>query len=71
MQGLKISLAAARVNANMTQEDVAREMKIGKQTIVNWEKGISEPKISQAKELSRLYSMPLDYIDIFLSQKSN
>ena len=36
---LQISLAAARVNANLTQEDVARAMHLSKNTIVNWEKG--------------------------------
>lgn len=69
MEDLQISLAAARVNAGMTQEDVAREMHVSKQTIVNWEKGISEPTISQARALSELYRMPLRYI--FLPEKSN
>lgn len=59
---LRISLAAARVNAEMTQEDVAREMRISKNTVVNWEKGKSEPTISQSRELSKLYNMPLEYI---------
>lgn len=68
MQTMQISLAAARVNANLTQEEVAKEMHISKQTIVNWERGISEPKMSQSRKLSELYKMPLDYI--FLPQKS-
>ena len=38
MNKLKISLAAARVNAEMTQEDVAKEMHVSKNTVVNWEK---------------------------------
>ena len=59
---LRISLAAARVNAEMTQEDVAREMQVSKNTVVNWEKGKSEPTISQSRELSKLYNMPLEYI---------
>lgn len=62
MERLQITLAAARVNARMTQEDVAREMHVSKQTIVNWEKGNSEPSISQSKMLSKLYKMPLKYI---------
>lgn len=62
MEKLQITLAAARVNAKMTQEDVAREMHVSKQTVVNWEKGNSEPSISQSKKLSELYSMPLEYI---------
>lgn len=59
---LRISLAAARVNAEMTQEDVAREMRVSKNTVVNCEKGKSEPTISQSRELSKLYNMPLEYI---------
>lgn len=70
MEGMQISLAAARVNAGLSQDDVARALHIGKQTIVNWEKGLSEPKVSQGRALSELYKMPLDYI-IFLPAKSN
>lgn len=69
MAEFQITLAAARVNAGLTQEDVSREMKISKNTLVNWEKGISEPTISQGRELASLYNMPLDYI--FLPCKSN
>ena len=69
MEKLQISLAAARVNAKLTQDDVAKHMKVSKNTVVAWEKGITEPKISQCRELSRLYGMSLDYI--FLPTKSN
>lgn len=69
MEKLQISLAAARVNAKMTQEYVAKALHVSKQTIVNWEKGYSEPTISQSRELSKLYDMPLKYI--FLPEKSN
>ena len=65
---IQISLAAARVNAGMTQENVSKSLKISKQTIVNWEKGYCEPSISQARALSDLYEIPLDYI--FLPSKS-
>lgn len=69
MKKLQISLAAARVNAGLTQEDVAKAMKVGKQTVVNWEKGNSEPKMSQSRKLSELYGIPID--NIFLPSKSN
>lgn len=69
MPELKISLAAARVNAGLTQNDVSKVLKVGKQTIVSWEKGKSEPKMSQSRQLSELYKIPLDYI--FLPEKSN
>lgn len=66
MENIKISLAAARVNARMTQQMVADRMHVGKQTIVNWEKGKTEPKISQMRELSEIYGIPIEYI--FLPQ---
>ncbi len=69
MSELKISLAAARINAGLTQDEVAAAMHVSKNTVVAWEKGKTEPKVSQAKELSILYEMPLDYI--FLPSASN
>lgn len=66
---LQISLAAARVNANLTQEDVARAMHVSKNTIINWEKGKSEPSISQSRELEKIYKISMDYI--FLPSISN
>lgn len=66
---IQISLAAARVNANLTQRDVCEKIKVSQNTLVNWEAGRSEPSISQARALSDLYGIPLDYI--FLPSKSN
>lgn len=69
METLQISLAAARVNARLTQEEVAKKMKISKNTLVNWEKGKAEPTISQGRQLSTIYKISLD--NIFLPEKSN
>ena len=52
MEKLKITLAAARVNARLTQADVAKRMKVSKQTIVNWERGKITPKQAQLFMLS-------------------
>ena len=49
MNDFKITLAAARVNAGMTQEEVAKEMHVSKNTIVNWENGKVEMKPAQFK----------------------
>jgi transcriptional regulator with XRE-family HTH domain len=68
MEELQISLAAARVNAGMTQDDVAKQMKIGKKTIINWEKGLSIPSFADLNMLSNIYKIPLD--NIFLPTKS-
>lgn len=68
MEKLQISLAAARVNAGMTQEEVAERMRISKQTIVNWEKGRVIPSFATVQALSSLYGIPMD--NIFLQTKS-
>ena len=60
----QISLKAARINAGMTQEKVAKEMKRNKQTIVNWENGITGINISDFKELADLYEVPIEYLKI-------
>lgn len=65
---IQISLAAARVNAKLTQEEVANKMKIGKRTIINWEKGVVMPSFSDLSMLSDIYGIPVD--NIFLPQKS-
>lgn len=62
MSKLQISLAAARVNAEMTQTEAAKAMSVSKNTLVNWEKGTSKPSITQAKELAAIYKIPLHYI---------
>ena len=59
---IQISLRAARVNAGMTQEDVAKIMQVSRQTIANWEKGKISPKISEIMMLSKVYNTPSDYI---------
>lgn len=62
MKRLKISLKAARVNANLSQEEVARKMKKSKVTINNWENGKTEIDYGNLNELCRLYSITMDDI---------
>lgn len=59
-----ISLAAARVNAKLTQEEVANKMKIGKRTIINWEKGTATPSFADLNMLSEIYGIPVDNISL-------
>lgn len=68
MQDLKISLAAARVNANMTQDEVARVLKVSNKTVGNWEKGVVLPSAAVMFALSSLYQIPED--NIILPKKS-
>lgn len=64
MSRLKISLKAARVNANLSQEEVARLMKKSKVTINNWENGKTAIDLGNLQSLCKLYNLTID--DIFL-----
>lgn len=65
----QFTLAACRVNAGKTQSDTAGYMHVSKQTVLNWEKGVTTPDLRQARELAEYYNVPLDYI--FLPDESN
>lgn len=58
----KISLPAARVNANLTQQEIADIMGVSKNTIINWEKGRISLKPAQFEKLCKEYKVDKDYI---------
>lgn len=68
MDDFQISLSAARVNAELTQAEVADKMGVTKRTIINWEKGVIKPNAASLNMLSSIYRIPVDYI--FLPEKS-
>ena len=65
----KISLEAARINAKLTQKELAEILGVSNATIVNWESGKTEPNLSQLKKISELSGIPMDFI--FVPDKSN
>lgn len=65
----KISLAAVRTNANLSQSELARMIDVDRTTIINWEKGktkISSPWLMAFAKACN--DFPVDYI--FLPFKS-
>lgn len=65
----RISLEAVRVNANMKQKEWAKMLGVSQATVVNWEKGNTEPSLSQLRKMSELSGIPMDFI--FVPDKSN
>lgn len=59
---MAIQLKAARVNANLTQEEAAKKLKISKNSIVNYESYKSKPSVDLAKKIAKLYGMRVDDI---------
>ena len=68
MSELKISLASARVNARLTQAEVAKLLGVSNKTVGNWEKGKTIPNLATMYMLSDLYHIPTD--NIFLPTPS-
>ena len=64
----KITLAAARVNAGLTQEQLANEMDVSRQTVIDWENGKREMKTAYLYLFCRITGFTED--DILLPIKS-
>lgn len=64
-----ITLEAARVNAGLTQKDLAEYLKVTVTTVSNWEKGITEPTATQFRAISEVSGIPMDFL--FLPKESH
>ncbi len=65
-------IASLRKRKNMTQEKLANEIGISRQTLANWESNITSPNLKEAKQLAFLFQISLDdliELDIQLSCK--
>ena len=52
-----------RKNANMNQEQLAEKLNITRQTVSNWESGISIPDYYQSKRLADIFHTSIDALD--------
>lgn len=68
-EAIQISLAAARVNAGLTQREVAEKLGISNNTLVAWEAGKVVPSVTAARQLADIYQIPLD--NIFFAKITN
>jgi transcriptional regulator with XRE-family HTH domain len=60
----KISLAAARVNAGMTQKDTAERLSVNKSSVVAWETGKTVPNQATVMALAQIYKIPAEFLDV-------
>ncbi|MEE1047244.1 MAG: helix-turn-helix transcriptional regulator [Clostridia bacterium] len=58
----KITLAAARVNAGLSQEQAANILETTKETVSNYERGKSTPNWDMVKKIEAAYNFPSDFI---------
>ena len=57
-----MKLRELRINSGLTQNEIATKLGVSGQTILNWENGIYEPKISQLIQLADLFNVSIDYL---------
>ena len=62
MEDFKITLAAARTNAGLSQQDIADEMHVSRATINQWEKGKVIPKPAEFRMYCEICKAPMDFI---------
>lgn len=62
----KISLAAARVNAGLTQKEAAKKLNVSNKTLWQWEKGLAIPKADKIDAICELYSVSYDHIIFYV-----
>ncbi len=69
MKNLKITLAAARVNAGMTQREAAEAIGVSRSTIQGWEAYTKWPNVLQLDAICEAYGLSVD--DIIFSKSSS
>lgn len=62
---IRISLTAARVNAQMNRREMAQLLGVSTSTVVNWENGKTEPTVSQLRKISEISGIPMDCIFVY------
>ena len=59
---MKVSWAAARVNAGLFQTEVADKIGVSVNTLIDWEKYRKAPDVVQAQKLCELYKCSMEDI---------
>lgn len=57
-----LSLAAARVNAKLTQKELAEKCGVSESTVIAWETGKRYPNVKMLGKIENAVGMSLNYI---------
>lgn len=64
---IMLTLKAARINVNLTQNQAAKLLNVSNDIISNWERGKTLPNAEQIRKIVDLYKVPYENL-IFLSK---
>ena len=59
---MPISLKAARINAGLSQEELANKINVAVTSVSRWEQGLSKPRVDVAFELAHICGIKIDDI---------
>ena len=62
MEYPKITLKAARINADLSQKEAAEALNVNVSTLQNYETGKTVPDWEMVKRIEQVYSFPADFI---------
>jgi len=64
---MKNSLKKYRKVLKMTQQDLAAQTRVSRQTIISIESGAREPSLSLAMKISKTFNLPIE--DVFFQEE--
>ena len=59
---ISIRIKELRLENNLSQQSLAREINVSQKAIDFWEKGINEPKASYVIKLAKFFNVSADYL---------
>lgn len=59
-----LTLKAMRINAGLTAQELADKVGVHKVTLLEYERGASEPKYSRVCEIAHICNCPTELIDM-------
>ena len=62
MADFTISLKAARINAEMSQDEAARNIGVSGSALASWEQGRHVPSYENVVLLAKIYNCPVGFI---------
>lgn len=60
---VKMTLASARVNAGLTQEQASKEIGVARLTLSNWETGKTVPPLNKIDTICEVYGVSYDNLN--------
>jgi transcriptional regulator with XRE-family HTH domain len=64
---VKISLRAARINADYSQKEAADRLGVSNKTLGNWENGVTFPSADKIPAICELYGVSYDQLNFLPS----